>query len=337
MKREDFEELLTAVAATLTQEVKDDPELREPSAFEDRARELLRERAGKQGIEVDQEAHAQVFPDIPVGEFGVEVKVNSTDSWRSVANSVFEGTRHQDVKHVYVLFGKMGGRPEVRWGRYEDSVMHVRTSHVPRFEVEIGTDKSLFTKFGLTYDEFRELPDEGKMGLIRQYARGRLKEGEHLWWLEDNPEKEQQRSHEPQIRLYMRLEQEEKRRLRAEAALLCPQIVKPSRSKNKYDEATVYLLSYHGVLCSQARDLFSAGSVAMRADQTRGGNYILRALLDIEEEMRLAARRMEDALFVEYWKESVPPGKRIKEWLKRADRYAKGWVPSRELFLDKKK
>jgi hypothetical protein len=53
--------------------------------------------------------------------------------------------------------------------------------------------------------------------------------------------------------------------------------------------------------------------------------------------MRQAAKRMEDALFVEYWKESVPPGKRIKEWLKRADGYAKGWTPSKELFLGKKK
>ncbi len=337
MTQTEFEGLLTEVAARLTEEVRANPDLRKPSAFEGRARVLLRELAGEYGVEVDAEAHAQVFPDIPVGEFGVEVKVNSSDLWRSVANSVFEGTRHETVKHVYVLFGKMGGKPEVRWGRYEDSVMHVRTSHVPRFEVEIGTTKPLFAKFGLTYDEFCALPGEGKMRLIRQYARGRLKEGEHLWWLEDNLEKEEQRSHEPQIRLYMRLEQEEKRRLRAEAALLCPQVVKPSRSKNKYDEATVYLLSYHGVLCSQARDLFSAGSVAMRADQRRGGNYILRALQDIQEEMKSAAKRMEDALFVEYWGKSVPPGKRIKEWLTRADGYAKGWVPSKELFLVKKK
>lgn len=335
MKRNEFEELLTAVTATLTKEVRDNPELRKPSTFEARARALLREVAGKKGIDVDPEAHAQVFPDIPVGEFGVEVKVNSTDSWRSVANSVFEGTRHEKVKYVYVLFGKMGGEPEVRWGRYEDSVMHVRTSHVPRFEVEIGTDKPLFAKFGLTYDDFCALPDEGKMRLIRQYARGRLKEGEHLWWLEEKPEKEQEHSLDLQVRLFMHLEQEEKRRLRAEAALLCPQIVKPSRAKKKYEDAAMYLLTYRGVLCPQARDLFSAGSVALRSNPKRGGNYLQRALKDIESEMRLAARQLEDALFVEYWGETVRPERRIKEWLKRADRYAKGaWVPSRELFLD---
>jgi hypothetical protein len=335
MTQTEFEELLTAVAATLTQEVRANPELRTPSVFEGRARALIRELAGRQGIEVDPEAHAQVFPDIPVSEFGVEVKVNSSDSWRSVANSVFEGTRHENVRYVYVLFGKMGGTPEVRWGRYEDAVMHVRTSHVPRFEVEIGTDRPLFVKFGLTYDQFCELPDEGKMRLIREYARGRLKEGEHLWWLEEKPEKEQQHSLDLQVRLFMHLEQEEKRRLRAEAALLCPQIVKPSRAKKKYEDAAMYALTYRGILCPQARDLFSAGSVALRSDATRGGNYLQRALKDIEPEMRTAAKQLEDALFVEYWGESVAPDNRIREWLRRADRFADGvWVPSEELFLE---
>lgn len=333
MTKQDFEELLDGVATTLTQQVRDNPALREPSKFEDRARSLLRDLAKKRGIEVDP-AIPQVFPDIVVGAFGIEVKVNSKNSWRSVANSVFEGRRDANVKHIYILFGKMGGTPAVKWGHYEDVVMHVRTSHVPRFEVEIGTKKPLFKKFGITYEKFRELSEQSKMDLIRNYARGRLKEGEHLWWLEAKPTKDQEHSLPLQVRLYMKLPQAEKRKLRAEAALLCPQVVKPSRSKNKYDDAAVYLLTYHGVLCSQARDLFSAGSVAMRADQTRGGNYILRALQDIEGEMKLAAKRLEDALFVEYWGVSVPPAKRIKEWLARADKLAVGWVPSKELFQD---
>jgi hypothetical protein len=83
--------------------------------------------------------------------------------------------------------------------------------------------------------------------------------------------------------------------------------------------------------------LFSAGSVALRSNPKRGGNYLQRALRDIEPEMRLAAKQLEDALFEEYWEESVPPEKRIKEWLKRADEYAKGtWVPSKELFTKQK-
>src|ERR1700739_846301 len=99
MTQRDFEEILNAVAATLTEEVRESPALRQPSVFEQRVRTLLREIAAEHDIDVDPQARAQVFPDIPVGEFGVEVKVNSADSWRSVANSVFEGTRHADVRY----------------------------------------------------------------------------------------------------------------------------------------------------------------------------------------------------------------------------------------------
>ena len=332
MTRDGFEELLTAVAQKLTLEVQQETTLHVPSRFESRVRTVLLELAKDKAISVNLSPHPHVFPDVVIDEFGIEVKVTNKDSWRSVANSVFEGTRDINVKHIYILFGKMGGTPEVRWGRYEDCVIHVRTSHVPRFEVEIDPKQSLFSKLGLSYQEFCKLSTHDKMQHIRHYARGRLKKGERLWWLEDKPEPEQEHSLPLEVRLYMRLPQEEKRRLRAEAALLCPQIVKPSRAKDKYNDATLYLLTYHGVLCPQARDLFSAGSVALRSDPTRGGNYILRSLRDIEAEMRVAAQTLEDALFVEYWGVSVPPADRIKEWLVRADAVASTWKPSKELF-----
>jgi hypothetical protein len=210
--------------------------------------------------------------------------------------------------------------------------MHVRTSHVPRFEVEIGAEESLFAKFGTSYEEFRNLSIPEKMAYIREYARGRLKPGDRLWWLEDKPESAQQHSLDLEVRLYMGLNQAEKRRLRAEAALLCPQILKPSRSKNKYDDAALYLLTYRGVLSPQARDLFTVGSVALRADKKRGGNYMARALQDLEAEMRTASQELEDALFVEYWGFSVPPNQRIRKWLQLADEHAKTWKPSSVLF-----
>lgn len=333
MNVNEFEELLTAVAEELTAEIRASAENRVPGKFEGRVRELLLQLAFDKGLKVNLSPHPHVFPDIVLAPFGIEVKVTNKDSWRSIANSVFESTRGEGVEHIYVLFGKMGGTPEVKWGRYEDCVRHVRTSHVPRFEVEIDTKIRLFEIFGVTYDEFRRLSEHEKMQYIRRYAKDRLGEHERLWWLEDKPEPEQEHSLPLQVRLYMNLEQDEKRKFRAEAALLCPEIVKPPRSKKKYDGAAIYLLTYHGVMCSQARDLFSAGSVALRADGTRGGNYILRALKDIQDEMRQAAHRLEDALFVEYWGQSVHPNDRIVEWLKRADAFAINWKPSEVLFL----
>ena len=68
-------------------------------------------------------------------------------------------------------------------------------------------------------------------------------------------------------------------------------------------------------------------------NKSLGGIYTMRSLKDIESEMRQAAERLEDALFVEYWGASVAPPRRIREWLERADQYAKDWIPSNELFL----
>jgi len=52
--------------------------------------------------------------------------------------------------------------------------------------------------------------------------------------------------------------------------------------------------------------------------------------------MREAAKTLDSRLFEEYWDTVVPaePEQRIREWLKRADKYAKTWKPSEHLFKD---
>lgn len=331
MTKEGFEQLLDLVAATLRIEARNAP-FATAKQFENRVREVVKSAISDPMIKIDFDPHPQAFPDIEVGEFGIEVKFTTNDTWRSIANSVLETNRIDKVKVVYIVFGKMGGEPDVKWDKYEKCVMHVRTSHVPRFEVEIGASESLFEKMGVSYDKFRVSEMHEKMLYIRQYARGRLKAGERLWWLEDATGEEH--TLPIQARLYTKLPLEEKTKLRAEAILLCPRIVESGRSKNKYDDVVLYLLTYHGVLCHQARDLFSAGSVANPTNDDNGGLYIERAIKLIETEIRDAAMRMEDALFVEYWGFSVRSEQRLQEWLRLADSYARDWKPSEVLFLD---
>ena len=329
VENREFESSLDKACAILTQEARTNG-FHGAEDFEFGVRRVLGDLLKPWGLEVRPKVNSQIFPDISVGDYGVEVKFTVADTWRSIANSVFEGSRDSKALHIYLVFGKMGGVAEVRWERYGDSIVHVRTSHVPRFEVQVGGERSLFAQMRTTYEEFSRLNDAGKMDLVRAYARTRLREGEKLWWVEADPDSPH--SLPPGARLYMSLEQEEKRRLRAEATLLCPEVVKPSRSKHKYDNVALYLLTNHGVLVTQARDLFSAGSVAERNTRTGGRNYVLRAIQDIEPEIREAATRLGDELIKEYWGESCPTEQRIREWLRRADKLAKGWTPSDVLF-----
>ncbi|MDR0869114.1 MAG: restriction endonuclease [Planctomycetota bacterium] len=332
INQDEFENLLTAACARLDAEARREI-FRSSPQFENRAREVLQDGlASHPEIKIDFDPHPQAFPDIAVERFGVEVKFTLNDTWRSVANSVLESHRVETVEKVYLIFGKMGGEPEVKWADYEQSVMHVRTSHVPRFEVEISTARSLFDLMGVKYDDFRQLPMSEKMRYIRNYARSRLQKGERLWWLEDSPEAEH--ALPIQARLYTGLSMEEKTKLRAEAVLLCPSVVDSRNTRDKYNDVVLYLLTYRGVLCHQARDLFSAGSVANPTNDDEGGIYIERALKLLETEMTRAALTMDDALFVEYWGESVPPQKRIARWLEKADAIAKDWTPSKSLFVN---
>lgn len=174
MTQEEFEAVLDICCGALTTEARDSG-FPTPEKFESRVREIIGVNVLPRGVKIDFSPKAQAFPDIAVGNFGVEVKFTLNDTWRSVANSVLETQRVENVRKIYIVFGKMGGEPEVRWEEYEKCVIHVRTSHVPRFEVELFAEKSLFDQMGIAYDEFRNLTMREKMRHIRTYAKGRLK------------------------------------------------------------------------------------------------------------------------------------------------------------------
>lgn len=319
----------------MTKEAQSQGAFETAKSFEGRVRECVAARLTLLGVALT-EFQDQDFPDIVVGDWGIEVKHTKDDKWRTVANSVFEGHRREEVERVFLVYAKMGGVPTVRWARYEDSVVHVRTSHRPRYEVEIDAKRSLFAEMKVSYSVFRDLPEREKMGYIRAYARGRLRDGEQLWWLGEDPENPH--SLPLAARLYIKLPNEEKLRLRAEATFLCPEIVKSGRGKDKYNRAALYLLTYHGVLASQVRDLFSAGSVADPGNKKRGGNYVLRALLHLEPLIEEVAGEIGHVLLEDYWGKGAPKSKRgrLREWLRRADAEAVGWRPSDHLFKARK-
>ena len=174
MRIEVFHSLLDIVCAELTTEAQTTG-FTKALIFENRVREVTQfvanslDSGSKPGLVsqypgefplsllVDMNPPAQGFPDIVLGDVGIEVKFTEADTWRCIANSVLETNKVHSVKHICVVYCKMGGVPEVRYDDWENAVMHVRTSHVPRFELEIGAARSLFSIMGISYDAISKL------------------------------------------------------------------------------------------------------------------------------------------------------------------------------------
>lgn len=347
MNQIQFEQLLDEVSAQLTNDMTTQPDsdwFKAALSYEQHVRETLHDAIKAKGAlgktnEVHLSPSGQTFPDVPCGEFGVEVKFTKDDKWVSIANSVREMRREESVKVVYLMFGKMGGVSESRWMRYEDCVVHVRTSHEPRFQVDMtGTKETLFKTMGISYDDFRKLDIMDKMPYIRRYARTIHPDG-RLWWLEDTGSGEEHSTAIDPV-LYTSLDSETKIQYRAEATLLSPKVLKGGNQNGKYNDVVMFMLTYHGVLCHQARDLFSAGSAAgMQRSDGQDIPYKQRAFLLLQDAMIKAAQELDPALFKEYWEEDIVPEDRLAWWLRKADLYASDWTkkPSDLMFLDYQK
>ena len=194
--------------------------------------------------------------------------------------------------------------------------------------IDMESSDSFFDDLDIPYEEFVKYSIPEKMIHVRKHVKARISDHEKLWWIDE----EDTHTLPMQVRIYRLLPANEKTKLRAEAALMCPQIFKGSRQKGKYDQAAIYLLTQHGVVAPQIRDLFTAGSVA---GTERGGNYLLRSLKQIENDILEVSRRLDNALFEEYWGFSYPVDQRIPRWLELADLYAKDFKPSAEFFNGK--
>ena len=255
--------------------------------------------------------HDSAFPDIVVNGFGVEVKFTSRQTWHGTGNSIFEGMRDEAASHVYVIYFR-SDISEARWSRYEDCIKGVRISHSPRYMIDMDGGGNFFRDLNLTLEAFKDLEMKDKMVLVKEDVRKRLKKGERLWWFGD----ENEHTIPVNVRLYRNLTTVRQAELRAEVALMCPEIFQGSRKRSKYDGIAIYLLTQHGILASNVRDMFSAGSVA---GPERGGDYILRSVKNNMKTIRRAASEMDDALFVEYWGESCSPENRMNRWFELID------------------
>lgn len=304
------------------------------SDFEQAVAERI-ERSSLAALGVTYQLGSQAFPDVRINGFGVEAKFKTAGEWREVANSVFEGSRHQDVAVIFVMFCQLGKAPEVRVRRYDEAIVHVRTSHVPRFVISMDSGdkhKPLFESsdgIEISYEEFRKLSNEEKMVHVREYAR-KKHPGEFLWWMSDGEAEEQ--SSEAVILRYTNLDKAKKRQLAAEGLVLIPECMSTGKGGNNnsksesYSKLGIYWIRAHGVYSGNIRDAISAGSMLT----VRGGVSRMQDLLtSLQEPIEHAIASLSDELFSEYWGEGIPRISRRAEWIKRAKASAGSSFPER--------
>lgn len=195
------------------------------------------------------------FPDIIAKQFfGVEVKMTVKDHWTSTGNSVLESSRIEDAERIYIMFGKFGGNLDIRYRLYQECLPEISVTHSPRYRInmDLPEGKSIFDKIGTDYDALRK--DHNAIKKIKDYYRSQLKEGEELWWIDQEDE---DRSVSPIIKPYRSLSDKEKENFVVEAMILFPEMF--GNSSTKFERAAAYLISEYNAVSANLRDLFTAG------------------------------------------------------------------------------
>lgn len=199
-----------------------------------------------------EKVSGQRFPDIvAAGCFGVEVKSTKNDHWTSTGSSILETTRVQDVEHIFMTFGKLGGNPIRFLTRpYEACLSDIAVTHMPRYRIDmrLGEGETIFDKMGVSYDRLRQM--ERPVEPVSRYYRSQLKEGESLWWAGGDPAEE---AVSPTVRLWRRLSVAEKRRCTVYGCAHFPEVF-----AGDYGRYALWLTS-QGVVDPHIRDQFSAG------------------------------------------------------------------------------
>lgn len=198
----------------------------------------------------------QRFPDIIAGKhFGVEVKSTKENKWMSTGSSIVESTRIDEVNHIYMMFGKLGGNPiEFKCKPYQDCLYDIAVTHSPRYliDMNIPPEKTIFSKMKISYDKFRLSDDP--INTVRNYYIEKIKAEKRTampWWIGDDT------ITSPTLRLWTAgaFSQEEQNLFKAQLLVLFPMEI----CNSNYARATLWLCIRHSIINTHFRDLFTAG------------------------------------------------------------------------------
>jgi hypothetical protein len=254
-KEKDFLSLLKKSRELILDFMKDEKSI-SPTYFESVVFEQMSVAAKGTDFEgTVKQTGSHAFPDIVANKyFGVEVKMTLSDHWSSTGNSVLESSRIEDVERIYIMFGKFGGKFDIRYRLYQECLPEISVTHSPRYRInmDLPAGKSIFDKIGIDYDTLRK--DQNAIKKIKDYYRKQLKDGEELWWIEQDQD---DKAASPIIKPFRSLSEKEKEDFVIEAMILFPEIF--GNSSTKFERAAAYLIAQYNAVSANLRDLFTAG------------------------------------------------------------------------------
>lgn len=255
----------------------------------------------------------QRFPDIVAKRFyGIEVKTTKDNHWSSTGSSVAEGTRVNGVERIYMLFGKMCDPIEFRCRPYQECLSEVVVTHSPRYliDMELEQGETFFDKIRMPYDEFRKQDDPIKT--IVKYYKGKLKQGERLWWMgDDNGE---QPANNLIIRIWNNLEKKERDQIIIKGYCLFPELF--SESPDKFNRFSIWLSVGNAIVCPNVRDNFTAGGreTIVIDGETLDVPQKFHRLYNNLEAIKETILQLDSNLISEYWECQLPINNRIETW-----------------------
>jgi len=254
------------------------------------------------------------FPDIIANKyFGVEVKMTTNDHWTSTGNSVLESSRIEDVERIYIVFGKLGGNPDIRYRLYQECLPEISVTHSPRYRINMALPigKSIFDKIGVDYDTLRK--DANSIQRIKDYYRSKLKDGEELWWIDQDSE---DKAVSPIIRPFRSLSEKERENFIIEAMILFPEMF--GNSTTKFERAAAYLIAEYNAVSANLRDLFTAGGQVKL--KIKGKNILVPQLA---YRLHIRAKAIKNKIEIidaktlaYYWRSDKLEKDRLKKWKK---------------------
>ncbi len=264
----------------------------------------------------------QKFPDLVAKKYyGIEVKTTTQNHWKTTGNSVFEGTRVDDVERIFMLFAKLASPIEFRCRPYEEVLSEIVVTHSPRYLIDMNLEqgKTIFDKIEMPYDILRK--KENPIKPIVDYYKTKLKPGEELWWMDqDNNSK----ASSIVIKIWSNLGLNEKRELRDKAMVYFPELF--GNSNDKFGRLAIWLVTREAVVCPNVRDIFTAGGKGNFLINKKLYKDIPRMFLtlfdNIQHVIQILMNTSKDELSA-YWETKTNDKNKIIDWITLVAQHSK--------------